>query len=79
MPDVTAPASLVSVSSLCNHGGIFLLSFSWFLAKLTAVFVLLHLTKLDLTHKWVNYEYMLKECQVGFLVSESSSSYQLTA
>ncbi|KAI9242102.1 MAG: cytochrome b5-like heme/steroid binding domain-containing protein, partial [Podila humilis] len=33
----------------------------------------------NLTHKWVNYEYMLKECQVGFLVSESSSSYQLTA
>ncbi|KAG0333653.1 hypothetical protein BG000_008993 [Podila horticola] len=33
----------------------------------------------NLTHKWVNYEYMLKECQVGFLVSEPSSSYQLTA
>ncbi|KAI8606236.1 cytochrome b5-like heme/steroid binding domain-containing protein [Dissophora ornata] len=33
----------------------------------------------NLTHKWVNYEYMLKECQVGFLVSEASSSYQLTA
>ncbi|KAF9086930.1 hypothetical protein BGX27_003041 [Mortierella sp. AM989] len=37
-------------------------------------------TKLfNLTHKWVNYEYMLKECQVGFLVSEASSSYQLSA
>ncbi|KAG0239213.1 hypothetical protein BGW41_007829 [Actinomortierella wolfii] len=36
-------------------------------------------TKLfNLTHKWVNYEYMLRECQVGFLVSESSS-YHLSA
>ncbi|KAF9348166.1 hypothetical protein BGX26_000399 [Mortierella sp. AD094] len=33
----------------------------------------------NLTHKWVNYEFMLKECQVGFLVSEASSSYQLSA
>ncbi|KAI1316245.1 hypothetical protein EDD11_010292 [Mortierella claussenii] len=33
----------------------------------------------NLTHKWVNYEYMLKECQVGFLVSETSSSYHLSA
>jgi cytochrome b involved in lipid metabolism len=34
---------------------------------------------LDLTHKWVNYEYMLKECQVGFLVSDGSSSNKLRA
>ncbi|KAG0366056.1 hypothetical protein BC939DRAFT_451772 [Gamsiella multidivaricata] len=33
----------------------------------------------NLTHKWVNYEFMLKECQVGFLISEASSSYQLSA
>ncbi|KAG0245860.1 hypothetical protein B0O80DRAFT_495853 [Mortierella sp. GBAus27b] len=33
----------------------------------------------NLTHKWVNYEYMLKECLVGFLVSEAPSSYQLSA
>ncbi|KAF9911854.1 hypothetical protein BX616_010468 [Lobosporangium transversale] len=33
----------------------------------------------NLTHKWVNYDYMLKECQVGFLVSEAPSSYQLSA
>ncbi|KAF9386164.1 hypothetical protein BGX21_000869 [Mortierella sp. AD011] len=33
----------------------------------------------NLTHKWVNYEFMLKECQVGYLVSEASSSYQLSA
>ncbi|KAF9434769.1 hypothetical protein BGZ76_007430 [Entomortierella beljakovae] len=32
----------------------------------------------NLTHKWVNYEYMLKECQVGYLVSEAPSSYQLS-
>ncbi|KAG0053386.1 hypothetical protein BGZ83_001220 [Gryganskiella cystojenkinii] len=32
----------------------------------------------NLTHKWVNYEYMLKECQVGFLVQEAPSSYQLS-
>ncbi|CAO3573083.1 unnamed protein product [Mortierella alpina] len=31
----------------------------------------------NLTHKWVNYEYMLKECQVGFLVSEAPSSNKL--
>ncbi|KAG0250776.1 hypothetical protein BG011_008111 [Mortierella polycephala] len=31
----------------------------------------------NLTHKWVNYEYMLKECQVGFLVSEASTSNKL--
>ncbi|KAG0014438.1 hypothetical protein BGZ80_010438 [Entomortierella chlamydospora] len=37
-------------------------------------------TKLfNLTHKWVNYEFMLKECQVGYLVSEAPSSYQLSA
>ncbi|KAF9297928.1 hypothetical protein BGZ88_008522 [Linnemannia elongata] len=33
----------------------------------------------NLTHKWVNYEYMLKECQVGFLVSDGSSSNKLRA
>ncbi|GJJ74581.1 hypothetical protein EMPS_06939 [Entomortierella parvispora] len=33
----------------------------------------------NLTHKWVNYDYMLKECQVGFLVNEAPTSYQLTA
>ncbi|KAG0273463.1 hypothetical protein BGZ95_010727 [Linnemannia exigua] len=31
----------------------------------------------NLTHKWVNYEYMLKECQVGFLVADGSSSNKL--
>ncbi|KAF9124347.1 hypothetical protein BGW39_008286 [Mortierella sp. 14UC] len=31
----------------------------------------------NLTHKWVNYEYMLKECQVGFLVTDGSSSNKL--
>ncbi|KAF9154635.1 hypothetical protein BG015_000320 [Linnemannia schmuckeri] len=33
----------------------------------------------NLTHKWVNYEYMLKECQVGFLVSDGPSSNKLRA
>ncbi|KAF9912963.1 hypothetical protein EC991_007577 [Linnemannia zychae] len=33
----------------------------------------------NLTHKWVNYEYMLKECQVGFLVADGSSSNKLRA
>ncbi|KAF9108634.1 hypothetical protein BGX29_009289 [Mortierella sp. GBA35] len=33
----------------------------------------------NLTHKWVNYEFMLKECQVGFLVSDGSSSNKLRA
>ncbi|KAF9584253.1 hypothetical protein BGW38_007065 [Lunasporangiospora selenospora] len=32
----------------------------------------------NLTHKWVNYEFMMKECQVGFLVSEGSTSNKLT-
>ncbi|KAF9979312.1 hypothetical protein BGZ73_000006 [Actinomortierella ambigua] len=33
-------------------------------------------TKLfNLTHKWVNYEYMLRECQIGFLVHESSGHH----
>ncbi|KAG0297463.1 hypothetical protein BGZ96_006419 [Linnemannia gamsii] len=31
----------------------------------------------NLTHKWVNYEFMLKECQVGFLVSDGSTSNKL--